>query len=66
MIHPTTDLATASPGPVRSSFVRNRWLQLAAGVIGMVAVAITMLLSAFALATLVAFVRELRQTRSVV
>src|SRR5262249_28036546 len=40
MTHPTTPLTTASPHPVRSSsFVRNRWLQLAAGVIGMVAVA---------------------------
>ncbi len=40
MTHSTTHLATESPHPVRSSsFVRNRWLQLAAGVIGMVAVA---------------------------
>src|SRR5437762_13387913 len=40
MTHPTPDLATASPNSVRSSsFVRNRWVQLSAGILGMVAVA---------------------------
>ncbi|MBI1914657.1 MAG: oxalate/formate MFS antiporter [Planctomycetes bacterium] len=40
MTHPTPHLATTSPGPVRSSsFVRNRWVQLTAGILGMVAVA---------------------------
>src|SRR5712691_10035598 len=39
MTHPTPDLPMASPVPVRSSFVRNRWVQLTAGILGMVAVA---------------------------
>jgi OFA family oxalate/formate antiporter-like MFS transporter len=35
----TTDLVTPSPGLVCSSLVRNRWVQLSAGILGMVAVA---------------------------